>query len=458
MQMTGPALAFQTTQIFQQATRIALGNIISRVGLPKGAIANSVIDILGNFDPENAAETLLRGTASSLEAALQKLTSKLLSEALDAGVGLAIDAAAVVPVAGWIVSICWSIGGLIYKLIQQRKTDPYNHDAPTAQNSRFSPAVDKDVLNLVLGKLATTDWTSLFYPPSAGKSQSWKETIYVEELIDGGVRFIGGAGGPDWIGFVPGTGWLHRAIELPGKTRLPQTPMVAEVGKTMLPSSQQQCLWLWSHLAQTNSPATFCVHADSAAKLWQVYIDDLRAAISETKLIDGPRRKMIFAMYDRTESGTVFGWGDGKKQAEYAPVKLLSTLRKRQLAFCKTLTVAYVDTSFAALTDPDVKAAVETYQRELLEHPAVCDVDLTNVPDVLYAEEIRSRRKHHNCIVYGGDKFVATTEKPPEIVAGFAMPPGESHPAAAAVSSGPSGLQIAGAAAALLGGILLLRR
>lgn len=462
-QMTEHALTFTNAQIFQQSARIALGNIISGVGLPKGPIANSVLDILGNFDPLQSAEAWLKKMADSLIAAVEKMTMKVLSEAIDAGIGTAIDAAAIVPVVGWIVKICWDIGKLIYKLVQMVKhqDDVHFYYPP----SRFSPAVDRDILNLMLAQLATSDWSTLFYPPSAGKNESWKQEIYIEELEGGGVRFVGGNGGvaggtSPWLGFVPGTGWLHRAIETVGKIEK-NKPVALEVGKTMLPSSQQQCLWLWNHVAHTNSPAAFTVHAETAADLWQVYIDDLREAIRSSK-IDSGLKAAIFGMWDRqvTKSGKsypIFGWGDGSKEREYSPTKILTTLRTRQLAFCKTLTVAYVDKSFAALADPVVAAAVDKYQRELLEHPAVCDVDLTSVPDELLADEIRSRRKHHNCLVYGGDKFAATTENPPPIVDGFAMPQDEPTGGVHA-RSGPSGVQVAGALTAVVGALSLLRR
>lgn len=464
-QMTQRALTFVNAQVFQQATQIAFGNIISGVGLPKGPMASSVLDILGSFDPLSATETALRQLATSLIQAVEKMTMVALTDAINAGVGMAIDAAALVPVVGWIVKICWDVGKLIYNLVQMTQHDAYSVKE-LYPPSRFSPSADRDFLNLMLQRLAGADWSGLFYPPSAGKNESWKKAIYVVDLENGGLRFVGDNGGGldnPWMGFVPGTAWVHRAIETAGKNRPPQTPMVFEVGKTMLPSVQQQCTWIWRHVAQTNSPAAFTVHADSAANLWQVYIDDLRVALREAKQLDGSLRTEIFRMYDRqlTKDGKsypVFGWGDGSKEKDYSPATIMATLRKRQLDFCKTLTVAYVDTTFGALGDPAVKAAVDKYQRELLEHPAVCDVDLTNVPDELLADEIRSRRKHHNCIVYGGDKFAATTENPPGVVDGFAMPGDGATGTAAGPRSGPSGLQIAGAAAAVAGILSLLRR
>ena len=430
-QITVQEFAFQNAQIWQEAGQIALRNIISGVGIPSGPVATSVIDILGAFDPRLATEERLEKIAGTVTNALINLTPPILEEAVNAGIGAAVNIVSAVPFIGWAVQIFWSFGKQAYAA---SKSDPYEL-VEKFPPSRFSPKFDNDYLNSMLLQLKGNDWSSLFFPPSVGKNASWKKPIATVDLLNGGKRFVGtNPGGKPipqsggllenpWIGFVPGTGWLHQAIETTGSHE------VIETGATLLPSSQKQCAWLWRQVTRTASPAAFTIYCDLAENFWQTYIEDLRQAIRASSF-NAEMKAKVFKAFDRqwnkkTKSwDTIFGWGDGSKEIEYATGPLLRQLRQRQLSLCDTINVAYVDATFGAAQDPVVRAKINKRQQDLLEHPAVCDVDLSGVQDVLLHDEIIDRRKGYNCLVAGTNSIAlgGSGPKPPELPDGFATP------------------------------------
>lgn len=465
-QLTEASIFLQNSDVWQQATQISLRNIIAGVGIPAGPIANSVVDILGAFDPRLSSEQRLEQIAGSVTNALITMTPEILEDAIDAGVGVATDLAAAIPIVGFVVKIIWMFGKAAYQALHSPQPEEL---FPAAV---FNPITDNQYLNSMLLQLAGHDWSTLFYPPSLGKDASWKKPINVYPLEGGGMRFQGSTTPghkfqdtdnqwlyrDPWMGFVPGTSWLHTGIE----TRHHD---VLELGAIARPAAQKQCIWLWSNVAQLNSASAFTIHCDDAEAFWQQYIEDLRLAIRASPLSAAMKAK-IFKFYDKqwvpatktqpAHVSKVFGWGDGSKEVDYAPGPLLRTLRQRQLAFCDTLTVAYVDSSFGAAEDPVVRAKINKRQADLLQHPAVCAVDLSNVQDVLLHDEIVDRRKGYNCLVAGNNAIAqaftpgTTPPKPPEIPHGMAMP----DPSGLVSGGGPWKRYAAGAVALAAAGAL----
>lgn len=442
--------ALTNSEIMSEAAQIAFKGIVTGIGAPT-ALFNAMLDAC-DVDVVEVSTKILEKAAGSVQAALGRMNDAddLLNKAVDAGVGQAINLTATIPVAGQIIKMAWNIGKTIADIVimLRNQEDPKYLYPP----SRFDPDTDRNVLNdAVLSLLRSShEWDALFYPPGLGGAESnASKTFYFQDLDGGGIRIISANQHADRVGFVPGTATLHQAIEVLGPTQ------IIETGRTLLPSASQQCLWLWRHISRTNSPAAFTLHAERVGAFWQRYIDDMRISINgagSSTLFDGTK-KAIFEKYNKSGSAKIFGWGDGSKEIEYAPTKLMDTLRKRQLDFCDTLTVAYVDESFGALQDPAVKAKWKQRRKDLLEHPAVCSVDLSNVDDPIYLDEIKNRRKGHNCIVahvpfaWGG----SGPSKPPEIVDGFGAPDRADPPPRTPRRSGGVGGKIAIAGAALAG-------
>ncbi len=446
--------ALVNAQIMSQATQIAFKGIVSGVGAPAGMF-NAMATAL-KVDVAKTTTQVLEQIAGSIQNALGKMdeNSDMLSDAVDAGVGKAVNLAAAIPVVGWIIKIAWNIGKAIADiaiLIRDQK-DPKFLYPP----SRFDPTTDRDVLNnAVLSPLRGDDWSKLFYPPGVGwKPSDQNIKFYFSPMEGGGIRIVtaGPKGAESWVGFVPGTATLHQAIEVFSAQK------IYETGRTLLPSATQQALWIWRHVSRTNTPGAFTVHADRAKVLWQTYIEDMRVAINEvgSGTLKAKTKEEIFERYDKAaigKSGKVsplFGWGDGSKEKEYAPTKLLTTLRDRQLAFCDTLTVGYLDETFGALQDIEIRDKVRQRKKDLLEHPAVCQLDLSNIRDILYLEEVVKRRAGQVCKQSPTAlKFVSGSSKPPEIVDGFAIPDLRLKPTPKK-SSGGVILGIGGIVAALL--------
>jgi len=441
--------AVSRAEIWSQASQIVFAGLTTGVGAPR-VMFDAMVDGLG-IDVQATITAVLEKAAGSVAQAIGRMSESddILDKAVDAGVGKVVNLAAAVPIAGQVVKLLWNVGKAIADIVRlvKMQQDPKRLYPP----SRFDPDADRAVLNnSVLSTVRGSSWSPLFFPPGYGRANSTGPYFGVDSLDGGGVRITtaGPKGADGWVGFIPGTAWLHQAIETTGPTS------VHETGATLLPSATQQCVWLWRHIARNNVPATFAVDADKAASFWHQYIENLRVMLRETKSLTDETRAAIFRKYDRVGDAPVFGWGDGSRELEYYPEKQLQTLRKRQLSFCDTLTVAYVTEDFDALGDAAVKAKWEKRRRDLLEHQAVCQVDLSNVPDVLYRDEVEQRRKGHRCFVAGGGKFSSGASVPPPGRDNYAMP--ERTPPARRSSNSGSGLLLGGAAAALL--LYLARR
>lgn len=301
-----------------------------------------------------------------------------------------------------------------------------------------------------------------------------------QNLENGGFRFIATASAQSGrAGFVPGTGVLHQAIET--QQAQPGVYMPFDTGATLLPSARQQLLWWWKHIINVNSSSAFTIDTEECKRrwsdylwglhnfLWNVNLDLSKNAPATLKYL--PWTVMKLWRVD-SEGKPIFGWASPSaqpedptpkpKQAErahYQPVRELEVLHKRQLAFCDTTTVAYVDESFAALA----KRGTELWnkwdlrRRELLDHPAVCKLDLALIRDDEYRNEAIKRRKSHNCLV--ADVGLTWKIKPHR-------PPPSGSQGAAGVGDGPDdgdftprkAARWGGLAAAMAGLYLVLRK
>lgn len=407
--------AFDNTQIFQEASQVAFGGIVSGLGAPT-ILFEALTDAL-EFDVQRAAVEVLEQIYGTLENALSTISDasvQALKDGIDAGVGVALDtattAAQAVPVIGLVIQIAWGVGKLIFKVAKIIKEQGKDSAQILYPKSKFDPIADRDTLNLaVLGRLrASTDWSEMFFPPGLGYAHQWQGPFGVTPLEAGGTRIISNNPlGLDGVGFVPGTAMLHQSIEI-------LNGQVTEAGTTLLPSSRQHCLWLWRNITNTNSPSTFTVDCVRVLQKWQRYIDELRVFLNETDLVSPEDKKKVFSFYNEKDGVTIFGWGDGSKEQDtYQPALLAHALRTRQFALLDTVTCAYIDESFGAVQDAQVRVKWELRRKELLDHPAICTLDLGNIPDPVYRFAVEERLKAFStCGMQGAPQDIVLTPRP----------------------------------------------
>ena len=404
-------VAYISGQIYQSAGQIGAGQIVSKIGVNALSTFNAITGALGE-DVNESMDNALAGQAGDLLSAIGEMSDSndILQEALEVGMGLAINLMCTIPVVGWIAKLAWNIGksiAAIVKVVKQSNTYDQVIEYPA---TNFNPEVDRLVLNQeVLRRLRSSkDWTELYRPPGGGKGegQQWKEEFYTSNLQGGGRRVEVGNVCNSCLGFVPGTAFLHKSMEIFGSSSLKDT------GNVYLPSSRQHGLWIWKHIAKANTPALYTIEAQALQSSWRWYLGPLRQYIMDDPDLSAAQRNKIISYYDRGGDASgdplkIFGWGSPNENIspdDYQPVKEARILKQRQLAFLDTLTCAYVGDDYGAMRDPEVKEKWERRRMDLLQHPAICDVDLDMVPDAIYRGQVEYEQdlRKAQCKIVGG--------------------------------------------------------
>lgn len=410
-------VAYISGQIYQTAGQIGAGQIVSKVGVNAIATFNAISNSLGQDVIEEMDIALADQAGDVLSAVAQMSSSNdILRDAMQVGMGLAINLMCTIPVVGWIAKLAWSIGNGIANIAKVVKQSDTYGETIQYPATNFNPEVDRLVLNQeVLRRLRSSkDWTRLFRPPGGGvpENKAWLDAYYTSDLQGGGRRLAATNVCDDCLGFVPGTGFLHKSMEIFGPANLKDT------GNVYLPSSRQHGLWIWKHIARANSPALYTVDASVLESTWRWYLQPLREYVLADKKLSPAQRKRIINYYDRGGDAEgdplkIFGWGSTTKSVDpddYQPVKEARILKKRQLAFLDTLTCAYVGDDYGAIADPEIKAKWEERRQDLLQHPAICQVDLEMIPDPIYRGQVEYEQdlRKAQCKFLGPqDKFAA---------------------------------------------------
>lgn len=415
-------VAYISGQIYQSAGQIGAGQIVSKIGVNALSTFNAITSALGE-DVNESMDQALAGQAGDLLSAIGEMSESndILQEALEVGMGLAINLMCTIPVVGWIVKLAWNVGNAIAKIATVVKQSDDYDDVVEYPATNFNPEVDRVILNQeVLRRLRSSkDWTELYRPPGGGKGegQQWKDEFYTANLQGGGRRVQVGNVCNSCLGFVPGTAFLHKSMEIFGKGNLKDT------GNVYLPSSRQHGLWIWKHISRANTPALYTIDADALQSSWRWYLGPLREYIMGDAVaasgygvdnnLSAAQIQKIINYYDRGGDATgdplkIFGWGSLNENVspdDYQPVKEARILKKRQLAFLDTLTCAYVDDDYGALRDPEVKEKWERRRKDLLQHPAICDVDLDMIPDAVYRGQVEYEQdlRKAQCKFLGGN-------------------------------------------------------
>lgn len=431
----GTQWAISAAANWQIGAQLTLGQVVTTVGMPAFDVFDTVMAALGE-DVTKMFQDAIKQSGETIAQAVRRLGKsnkatvlKAANAGVSAGVGPAVNAAAVIPVLGWSVTILWNMSVFARKLADLLK----KQNAPQVQlykESSFSSQGDHLVFTSFLQRMADTrDWTLIFQAPGWGKPNGWQEPFGRQELGEGGNKFgtrflttnpINGA-----MGNVPGTGWCHQSLEMLGDPREPTDP------GAFLPSTRSQAGWLWEHVIKGNSsPALYCVDAGKLGDNWATYLYDLRVYLSQSDAApseDHLRKILLYwnGAYDaKGKYRKVFGWIKPKNIAlspkpnewdHYQPVREAADLADKQRAMLDTILVAYIDEDYAALkADSSLRDLWLERRQQLLSHPARCEVDITNVPDSVYRNALKDSGHGTGQCLEAATQLAAAGFEPPK--------------------------------------------
>jgi hypothetical protein len=420
-------VADQSTKNYQGGGEIGLATIATTIGVAADLtvenIANALDDSTVNWLSGSVASVQsVLGNSGSLLSAIADASggdpTALVREAMKIGIGVSIQLMSQIPVVGWIAEIAWTFGNGIYQLVQAVKTSNASDGPVLYPQSRFNPQRDLNRFNdkVLTPMRYTQDWTEIFRPPGGGvpANAAWLGEFETQALgttgpndTKFGDRIQATNPCTDCLGYVPGTAFLHERIEMVGAN-------VKDSGNALLPTARQHGVWIWEHIARKNSPALYTVNAKTLASGWGNYLKALRLYVEGNNKLSAAQKNKLISFYNKDSDGRpIFGWGKPRTTqggawipdedvAKYQPVKAATTLRERQLAFLDTHTCAYVDDSFGAMSDPTVKNKWKQRRKDLLEHPSICDVDLSMIPDAIYRGQVEFEQDQRPSCKFGG--------------------------------------------------------
>ena len=401
-------LALSSLQVWQQGSQMALGGLVQSIGVPAFDVFKTLVKEF-KIDPAQDVIEKLEGAYGTVSAALSSMSSsgsgeggEAMAMAASAGVGDGIQTMTAFPIVGLVVRIAWQLGKLgvnIAKWVREGKN--YGAIERLYPSSRFFPETDVRVLNSVLLDQVRTkkDWTGIFSPPALGGGVGTQAPYAVKRLDTGGVEIVRRLrdgdgnlvdwGAQGWLGFIPGTALLHSGISVNGQ-------LVEEIGSTLFPSARGVAAWMWKEITAPNPLASiFAVDADEIGDRWVGYISQLHEFVDDTGALNTDEKAAVMRTFNASSGGSIFGWGTAIKPKpnewdHYHPRTVADQLRARQLKACDTLLIAYVDEDFGAFRDPAVRSRFRQRRKDLLDHPAVCNVKLDSVIDADYKEALKS--------------------------------------------------------------------
>jgi len=339
-----------------------------------------------------------------------------------------VQSVSAIPIYGWVIEMLWDVANGIsrlVKIIREQDKDP-EQEYPRAS---FGPDVDATLAGDVIRHdvLQTTDWTRLFLPRGLGFSS--------KKLEGGGRRIDTGMQLEEYpnIGLVPGTKKVDAGYEIyPGT----YGTNARSLGM-FLPSLTSFSLDLWDSINRVG-PAMYCVDAYRLEMLWRHYVYDLleymAAGQIDTHLPEDARRWFVNTLgAHEGGSSTNTMWGTFGGIASYdsakaifrdlfdnkideldaherlgtfetVPVKNAKLLRERQKGYLNSTVIAYVRDDYAAFQgiypeNAELKEKLEKNKQILLQHDAVCDLDVSAMPDAMYKAFVEDEQnKPHRCV------------------------------------------------------------
>ncbi len=465
--------AFQSDIQWQRGVQVTGAAIATNIGIPVTKIFRDVVEIIG-LDVRDLVEEAVDKALVALTRLGEK-AKEILLDTLEAGVGIAVNAMSAIPIVGMVIDLLWDIGMLIKNLIDIVRAQREEQESiylPT----RFEPEIDatyykQRLLNIVKN---TKDWTSIFSPPGIGRGAAWQPLFFISTLKGGGKRIMtSGALDVNWLGCVPGSGYLHQSLEVgaAGGTR--------DAG-SFLPTARDQGAWLWKHIQKGELPSMYTIDAAKCRARWESYLMDLWVTLWETNDLSdsmkadawdliapraGSKQGALMRLAKPRARDTRLKWQkpDEKFLKLTVPIYELDVLEKRQRGYLDTITVAYLDESYAAIAGSSIlKTKLKLRKKQLLRHGARCGVSLDDVIDKPY--ELALRESGVGSVRCGTVKFKAgrggdPIKKHPKVPMPLPGLPGSGSESIPAPSRRrPSGIVPLAAAAAAAGGLWYLSK
>jgi len=417
---------------FNVGTRFSAARVVTNLGYARGPKLDAIQTL---FDiPQEALMVgqvffdLLEDVVGDMVEATLEQIMEILEQALEEVLGALVDIISGIPIYGWIVKIVWNVvRGIrtIADLIKKQNEDPPEKEYPRV---KFTPDGDLALCNqYVINRLQSDDWTPIFMPPGIDRNTAWGEYFFGAKLEGGGRRIVTRGSKEGWVGMIPGTTSLHREIEVE-----PSGYQIRETG-LYLPSARNMGAFAWGQVQDRTSPALYAVDAERCKKTWRAYLFNLRLWIMETdtmkesskrRLVNDPQlvRQFGWGPYDMPFDSTLgfenFGIDDPDQKIKWTrvpesaaknappaqtgvahPVRAMKEVRRAQWKGLDTLMVAYCSEKSGAFTDftgDDMKEKLEDRRKLLVGHPAMCDVELSDVIDPQLKAAIEFNRELGN--------------------------------------------------------------
>lgn len=420
-----------TTIGMQQAFgRHALAGVATNIGFPKGHIFNAATSLMTDTDPSVTLWDKIRsqnGSRSQIEGMdIMKGFSKTgdLAMGMQGAFGDALAAVGhITELAGDLVPIIGGVVKTLSKVIsffwrESQKKDPEFFVQPAQfsreDDNRFA---NQNVLEPVR---STLDWTNVWSPPGLGFGPQQGTGFAVTTVKDNhdqnwGVRIQAHDGGmkvasEKWSGGIPKTGNIDLGWEVSTSGQLAQG--TRSLG-SLLPTARDQMPKVWSMALKPGAAACFSIDANELRKRWLTYLVRLRLFLQGTdRLSDTAKANFI----NGEAKVDFFQWksfspgldvSNMKSSALYAAFGLteesllfqsITELESIQNANVNSVACAYATEGFAALRPGQpLHSKFKQNRIDLLEHQAVCQVDLNSVPDLEYRLAVKANQDARNC-------------------------------------------------------------
>lgn len=451
--VTGQAWELSADSNANKAYQRDVGGLLSSTGVAGRHRFDIAFQFIGLPDSALAVqpifERLIRTKA--VQKAIQA-TLELLKQAMEEVMGKVVQAVGAIPVYGWIVEAIYDVALGIVTIVkvfkQQKKSSKKKREH---EWSTFSQDTDANFSYQLVERpiSAGGDMTGIFTAPGwSGVLESWQKPITTDLLRGGGVRVVPNGAASDALGYIPGTSTIHQGFELSNRA-----VTALDLGR-VLPLARANAISAWGIVNRTDTPQLFAVNTERAIGEWQQYLQQLRAALFESEHVSESARDHGIALGEK-----LFGWSPVEKGVDdpgiekSIPVTALRRLDRIQRAAMDRSSVAYCALDAPAVVQrPDWRELVVSRRRDLLAHPAICEVDPEVVPDAAYRSGVELTQQERcglkRALGRAPPPLVSNPKQPPRALSN---PQGYSPPTDAPPGASPLLLLgVMGAAAAFL--------
>jgi len=423
----------------------------SAIGFPAGQIFNGAKEILSDVNPVSTLVTAFTATGASLSDAenglnlnfdskgpLGKVMTDVVGQALDAIGQIGDLAGDLVPVIGGVVK---ALANVLQFLAPKGAVEEEHY----YYLLNFDPVYDllvanEDIISSIRsGGGGPRDWTNIWSPVAT--DPWWGVPIRQKSGSDWGINLTeeGTTEGVESrrVGAIPRSGNICRGWEInqTGDVEYGTRPIGA-----LLPTGRDQVAKLWSMALKPGAPAAFCIDTAQLKDEWAQSLYQLRKFLTRDELLGtGGLSRDARATFVNGIGKDYFGWGSFDpslgdsditgKTSDYLVnlfgiedseiMRNIEELAAVQRSSVNTVACAYVTEQFAALSyGSSLRSTWAQNRMDLLQHPAVCQVDLESVPDWEYRNVVESAQSARGCqgggmVLSAGPAFRPSAPPPP---------------------------------------------